>query len=144
MAESLGDTLEFAVMYDARGELVGAGVFIFQGDWVTNLHANILHRFRSDYAGEFLYWSAIERFCRKGFKVFDLGRSLLGSGNETFKMKWKPRKQLLAYWYALLPGHTLPELNQKNPKFQVAIWLWKRLPTLVVRPLGPFLIKGLA
>ena len=144
MVQSLGDTVEFAVMHDARGTLAGAGVFIFQGDRVTNLHANILHRFRSDYAGEFLYWSMIERYHRLGFKEFDLGRSLIVSGNETFKMKWKPRKQLLAYWYALLPGNSLPELNQKNPRFQMAIWLWKRLPAFVVRALGPFLIKGLA
>jgi hypothetical protein len=103
-----------------------------------------LRRFRSDYAGEFLYWMALERYCRKGFKVFDLGRSLIGSGNETFKMKWRPRKKHLAYWYALMPGGRLPELNQKNPKFQLAIQVWKRLPAFVVRPLGPLLIKGLA
>jgi FemAB-related protein (PEP-CTERM system-associated) len=144
MAESLGDTLEFAVVNGRHGELAGAGVFIFHGDVVTNLHANILRRFRSDYAGEFLYWSVIERYCWKDCKVFDLGRSLIGSGNEVFKMKWKPRKQLLAYWYALRPGQALPELNQKNPKFQLSIWMWKRLPSFVVRPLGPFLIRGLA
>ena len=144
MAVSLGDALEFAVVHDARGKLAGAGVFILQGDVATNLHANILRRFRSDYAGEFLYWSVIERYHRRGFKVFDMGRSLIGSGNETFKMKWKPLRQLLAYWYALKPGHALPELNQKNPKFQIAIWMWKRLPAFIVRPLGPFLIKGLA
>ena len=144
MAESLGDALEFAVMYNARGGIAGAGVFIFQGDVVTNLHANILHRYRTDYAGEFLYWSVIERYSQTGFKVFDLGRSLIGSGNESFKMKWKPRKRLLAYWYVIMPGHALPELNQKNPKFQMAIWIWKRLPSFIVRPLGPFLIKGLA
>jgi FemAB-related protein (PEP-CTERM system-associated) len=144
MAQTLGDALEFAVMYGPQGELAGAGVFILQGDRATNLHANILRRFRSEYAGEFLYWSAVERYCNKGLKVFDLGRSLLGSGNETFKMKWSPRKELLAYWYALMPGHQLPELNQKNPKFQLAISIWKRLPAFVVRPLGPALIKGLA
>lgn len=144
MAESLGDKLEFAMTYNANGKVAGAGVFIFQGDVVTNLHANILRRHRSEYAGEFLYWSAIERYCGMGFKVFDLGRSLIGSGNETFKMKWKPRKRLLAYWYVLTPGHALPELNQKNPKFQMAIWTWKHLPSFIVRFLGPFLIKGLA
>jgi hypothetical protein len=125
-------------------KLAGAGVFILEGDVATNLHANILRRFRSDYAGEFLYWSLIERYCQKGFKVFDLGRSLIGSGNESFKMKWKPHRQLLAYWYALMPGHALPDLNQKSPKFQLAIWMWKRLPSFAVRLLGPFLIKGLA
>ncbi len=144
MAESLGETLEFAVMYEPRGELVGAGVFIFQGEVATNLHANILHQFRSDYAGEFLYWSVITRYCQKGFQVFDMGRSLIGSGNEVFKSKWKPRKQLLAYWYSLREGMSMPELNQKNPKFQIAIWIWKHLPAFVVQPLGPFLIKGLA
>ncbi|HUE99797.1 MAG TPA: GNAT family N-acetyltransferase, partial [Anaerolineales bacterium] len=144
MAESLGDALEFAVMYGPHGELAGGGVFILQGDVATNLHANILRRFRSDYAGEFLYWSALERYCRKGLKIFDLGRSLIGSGNEAFKMKWRPRKELLAYWYALSSGNQLPERNQKNPKFQAAISIWKRLPAFIVRPLGPFLIKGLA
>lgn len=144
MAEWLGDALEVAVLYGSRGELAGAGVFILQGDTVTNLHANILRSFRSEYAGEFLYWSAVERYGNKGLKVFDLGRSLIGSGNETFKMKWRPRKKLLAYWYALMPGHLLPDLNQKNPKFQLAIQIWKRLPAFLVRPLGPYLIKGLA
>ena len=144
MAETLGEALEFALMYSARGELAGTGVFISHGDVVTNLHANILRRFRSDYAGEFLYWSLITRYCQRGFKVFDLGRSLIGSGNEAFKMKWKPRRQLLAYWYALMPGHALPDLNQKSPKFQFAIQMWKRLPAFVVRLLGPFLIRGLA
>jgi FemAB-related protein (PEP-CTERM system-associated) len=144
MAEALGEALEFAVMYGPRGELAGAGVFILQGNVATNLHANILRRFRSDYAGELLYWSALERYSHKGLKTFDLGRSLIGSGNEAFKMKWRPRKELLAYWYALMPAHELPELNQKNPKFQLAISVWKHLPAFLVRLLGPFLIKGLA
>ena len=144
MAETLGDKLEFSVLYGAGGELVGAGVFIFHDDVVTNLHANILRCFRSEYAGEFLYWSLIKRYCQKGFKIFDLGRSLIGSGNETFKIKWRPHRQLLAYWYALMPGHALPDLNQKSPKFQFAIRVWKRLPSFLVRLLGPFLIKGLA
>jgi FemAB-related protein (PEP-CTERM system-associated) len=144
MAEALDHALEFAVLYSPQGELAGAGVFISQDDVVTNLHANILRRFRSDYAGEFLYWSVIERYSRKGYKLFDLGRSLIGSGNEIFKMKWKPRKQVLAYWYALMPRHMLPELNQKNPKFQIAIWTWKHMPAFAVRLIGPFLIKGVA
>jgi len=144
MAEALGANLEFAVLYDADGKIAGAGVFIFHGDVVTNLHANILRGFRSNYAGEFLYWSVIERYSKMGFKVFDLGRSLIGSGNETFKMKWCPRRQLLAYWYALMEGASLPDLNQKNPKFQLVIKLWRLAPAFVVRLLGPHLINGLA
>ncbi|MDP2778032.1 MAG: GNAT family N-acetyltransferase [Anaerolineales bacterium] len=144
MAEYLGDTLEFAVLYNNGGKIAGGGVFIFQRDTVFNLHANILWHTRSAYAGEFLYWTVIERAIQKGLKTFDLGRSLIGSGNEVFKMKWALRKQNLAYWHWLAPGQELPALNQKNPKFQLAIAIWKRLPAFIVRSLGPFLIRGLA
>ncbi|MGC1378352.1 MAG: GNAT family N-acetyltransferase [Anaerolineales bacterium] len=144
MAVALGDALEFVVLYGPKSKIAGAGVFIARGSVVTNLHANILRRYRSNYAGEFLYWKVIERYCQKGFQTFDIGRSLIGSGNETFKLKWKPRKQLLAYWYALKPGGELPHINQKSPRFRFAIAMWKILPAFIVRPLGPFLIRGLA
>ena len=144
MAKLLGNALEFAVVRGSQGELAGAGVFILHENVVTNLHANILRQFRPDYAGDFLYWSVISHYSEKGFSILDMGRSLMGSGNETFKLKWKPHKKLLAYWYALGSGVSIPELNQKNPKFQIAIWLWQRLPDFIIRPLGPFLIKGLA
>lgn len=144
MAEALGDTLEFAVLRGPRQELAGAGVFIGHGDVIANLHANVLRRFRTDHSGEYLYWSAIKHYGELGFRVFDLGRSLIGSGNDVFKSKWKPHKQLLAYWYALIMGATLPDLNQKSPRFQLAMSIWKRLPSFVVRPVGPLLINGLA
>jgi FemAB-related protein (PEP-CTERM system-associated) len=144
MVSSLGDNLELAALYNARDKLIGAGVFIFNGDLATNLHANILQEARSDYAGEFLYWSAITRYSQKGFNVFDMGRSLIGSGNEVFKMKWNPRKQILAYWYYLRKMQDVPGLNQKNPKFRIAIWIWQRLPAFIVRLFGASLIKGLA
>lgn len=144
MLEALGEQIECAVVYDARGALAGAGVFILQEDTLHNLHANILRRYRPLYAGEFLYWSAIQRAIEKGLRVFDLGRSLIGSGNETFKLKWQPRKQPLAYWHYLRPGAALPALNQKNPRFRLAIWLWKRLPFPLVRLFGPYLIRGIA
>lgn len=144
MAIHLGDTLEFAVLYDPQGRIAGGGVFVYQGDTIFNLHANILRYVRSNYAGEFLYWSVIERAIQKGLKTFDLGRSLVGSGNEVFKLKWAPRKKLLAYWHWLAPGHPLPVINQKNPKFAIAIAVWKKLPAFIVRPLGPYLVRGIA
>jgi lipid II:glycine glycyltransferase (peptidoglycan interpeptide bridge formation enzyme) len=144
MVSSLGDDLELAALYNAQGKLIGAGVFIVSGAIATNLHANILQEARSDYAGEFLYWSAIMRYSQKGFHIFDMGRSLIGSGNEVFKMKWSPKKQILAYWYYLRKVRAVPGWNPKNPKFRVAIWIWQRLPAFVVRLIGPRLIRGLA
>lgn len=143
MAERLGEALQFAVTYDAQGKTTGGGVFIQQDKTIFNLHANVLRFARSSYSGEFLYWSVIEHAIQQGLSTFDLGRSLIGSGNDTFKTKWAPRKETLAYWYWLAQGRDLPSLNQKSPKFQLAIAIWKRLPALIVRPLGPCLIRGL-
>ena len=143
MAELLGNNLEFAVVRDETGTLAGAAVLVCQGRTASNLHANILRDFRSGYAGEFLYWSLLEHYCQRGMTVCDMGRSLNGSGNETYKMKWRPRKAPLAYWYYLPKGGPVPELNQKSARFQLAIRVWKLLPAFVVRALGPQLIRGI-
>lgn len=144
MAEEFGDQLEFCVVERDDGTPAGAGVLIRHGTVINNLYANILRAHRSDYAGEFLYWRIIERYAALGCDTFDIGRSLVGSGNETFKMKWKPRRVPLAYWYFLREGRRLPNLNQANPRFATAIRLWKRMPRCMVRPLGPLLIRGIA
>jgi FemAB-related protein (PEP-CTERM system-associated) len=144
MLDTLGDRFELVVVNDKDGHPAGGGVLIYDGKTANNLHANILRKYRQDYAGEFLYWSIFDHCCELGMQTFDLGRSLSGSGNEVFKMKWKPARHNLAYWYALCPGTTLPKLNQKNPKFQFAIAVWKRLPMPLVRWIGPSLIRGLA
>ena len=143
MAELLGDCVEFVVVKDAENGLAGSAVLVYHHGVASNLHANILHEFRSSYAGEFLYWSLLEHYCQKGLQVCDMGRSLNGSGNETFKLKWRPRQVPLAYWYYLPKGGEIPELNQKSPKFRFAIWLWQRLPPFAVRILGPGLIRGI-
>jgi FemAB-related protein (PEP-CTERM system-associated) len=143
MASLLGGNLEFVVINDAKESLVGSAVLVHHGETATNVHANILHRDRPEYAGECLYWNILEHYCQKGIKVCDMGRSLNGSGNEMFKLKWKPHKVPLAYWYYLPKGGSIPELNQKSPKYQFAILMWKRLPSFLVRALGPRLINGI-
>jgi len=143
MAETLGNQLEFVVVKDGSGALVGSSVLVYQEGMATNIHANILRQFRSNYAGEFLYWSILEHYCHNGVQTCDMGRSLNGSGNETYKMKWRPRKAPLAYWHYLPRGGSIPELNQKSARFQFMIRLWQFLPYFVVRIIGPSLIRGI-
>lgn len=143
MASLLDDNLEFVVIKDVKDALVGSAVLAYHGTTATNLHANILHKYRSEYAGECLYWNILAHYIQRGIKVCDMGRSLNGSGNEIFKFKWKPRKVPLAYWYYLPKGGPIPVLNQKSAKFQLAIWMWKQLPAFAVRALGPYLIRGI-
>ena len=90
-----------------------------------------------------LYWTALQYSLEKGFKNFDFGRSTPGEGTFRFKEQWGA-KPLQLHWQYLLPeGGTLPELNTRNPKFEIAIKIWQRLPLPVTRILGPHLVKNI-
>jgi FemAB-related protein (PEP-CTERM system-associated) len=90
-----------------------------------------------------LYWSCLGFACNHGFRVFDFGRSTVGGGTYRFKEQWGAYPVPL-YWHYWLKKETpIPELNPGNPKFRLAINLWKKLPLPVTRYLGPLIVKNL-
>ena len=74
---------------------------------------------------------------------FDMGRSEAGSTNLKFKGKWGTREIVLNYNYYLKRGKGIPFLNPRNPRYRLAISMWKRLPLPVTRTLGPWFIRGI-
>jgi FemAB-related protein (PEP-CTERM system-associated) len=88
-----------------------------------------------------LYWEMIKDACERGFRRYHLGRSTTGSGAEQFKKKWNSETSQL-YWYHHRPdGRQKPVLNVDNPKFQLAIAAWRKLPLWATRMLGPSLAR---
>jgi len=90
-----------------------------------------------------LYWSVIRFACESGYKLFDFGRSTPGEGTYKFKQQWGAKPVQLYWHYWLKNGGPLPELNPDNPKYRLAIKLWKRLPVALTRFLGPMIVKNL-
>jgi hypothetical protein len=85
----------------------------------------------------------IRYYCLNGMSQFHLGRSTAESGSEQFKKKWNASTKQL-YWYFDVPnGRTRPELNVDNPKFRLAISIWRQLPLIVTRWLGPKLARAI-
>lgn len=90
-----------------------------------------------------LYWNSLKFACESGYAIFDFGRSTPGEGTYKFKEQWGA-KPLQLYWhYWLRDGGPLPELNPKNPKYQMAIEIWKRLPIAVTKLIGPKVVKNI-
>ena len=142
--ERFGSGAVLGVAYNGDGAPVGANLLMLHGSSATQVHANALQDHRSLLPAEFLYYSAIQTCCDLGLDRLDLGRSLIGSGNEQFKMKWRPRRLELDYWYHLSrPDAPLPALNQGNPRLKYAIRTWQHLPLWLLRRIGPRLIKGI-
>jgi len=91
----------------------------------------------------FLYWSIFCLAGQKGYRVFDFGRSSVGSGTHRFKMQWGSQEVPLFWTYWLSEGASLPELNPQNPRYKLAIALWKRLPLTLTNWLGPRIVRCL-
>jgi FemAB-related protein (PEP-CTERM system-associated) len=85
----------------------------------------------------FLYWSIFCLAGERGYRVFDFGRSSVGSGTHRFKMQWGSLEVPLYWAYWLPEGVELPELNPQNARYRLAIKAWSRLPLALTNLLGP-------
>lgn len=94
-------------------------------------------------ANMFLYWEVLSNAINSGMKYFDFGRSSKDAGTFKFKKQWGAKEQQLYWQYSLFDSQELPELNPNNPKYQLAISIWKMLPVWVTKIIGPFLVKNL-
>lgn len=94
-------------------------------------------------ANDFKYWELMRRACARGLKVFDYGRSKQGTGPYAFKKNWGFEPQPLSYEFRLFKRDGIPQNNPNNPKYQLMIKTWRKLPIGVANWLGPFIVKNL-
>ena len=94
-------------------------------------------------ANMLLYSAALEFGCGAKYRVFDFGRSTPGSGTYHFKQQWGAKPFPLHWYYWLSNGGALPEISPQNPKFRLAIEVWKRLPVSITRIVGPAIVRNI-
>lgn len=92
---------------------------------------------------DFMYWEVMRRAAERGYRMFDFGRSKLGTGAYAFKRNWGFEPAPLHYRFRLAPGAKIPDNNPLNPKYRLFISAWKRLPLPVTTLLGPPIVRGL-
>jgi FemAB-related protein (PEP-CTERM system-associated) len=91
----------------------------------------------------FMYVELMTRAAARGCTQFDFGRSKMGSGSWAFKRGWRMRERTLPYRVLLVRAARMPNLNPTNPRFKMAIRLWRRLPLPVTRILGPAVVRSI-
>ena len=92
---------------------------------------------------DFMYWELMRRSAEEEIEIFDFGRSKQGAGSYSFKKNWGFEPTPLHYEYHLVKAATVPEVNPNNPKYQMFIKLWRKLPLGMTRWLGPHIVKNL-
>ncbi len=98
---------------------------------------------RAGRGNDFMYWEVMRHAAASGCRMFDFGRSKIGTGAYDFKRNWGFEPEPLDYRYILRPGETIPDNNPLNPKFGLFIAAWKRLPLPIANAIGPHLVRGL-
>jgi serine/alanine adding enzyme len=136
-----GETRLFVVRHNRRP--AAASLVHWYRDTIQVPWASSLREFNPLSANVFLYWQMVQFAIARGFRVFDFGRSTPGEGTFLFKKQWgaEPRALVWEYWTA--EGQPVPQLSPKNPKFDLAIRAWQRLPLRVATALGPLVVRNI-
>jgi FemAB-related protein (PEP-CTERM system-associated) len=143
LREEFGDDCEVLLVRSPEGRVV-SGVLSFRfRDEILPYYAGDAPEARALAANDFKYWEVMRRAVERGARVFDYGRSKVGTGPYDFKRNWGFEPQPLQYRYHLVRAARVPENNPNNPKYRLFIQAWRRLPLAVANFLGPHIVKNL-
>lgn len=124
------------------GRAVAAALTWRWRDTVEVPWASSLREFNAMAPNNLLYWTVIQRAIGEGAGVLDFGRSTPGEGTFHFKRQWGAEPLPLCWEYDLTGGE-LPDHSPKNPRFGLAIRLWKRLPLPIANAIGPHIVRSI-
>lgn len=139
---AFGDDCEIMTIFKDDAPVASVMSFYFR-DEVIPYYGGSLAAARGLMANDFMYWELMRRACEAEIRVFDYGRSREGTGSYRFKKHWGFTPEPLYYQYHLVRQEAMPDLSPGNPKYQIAIAVWKRLPTSLTRIVGPLIARGL-
>lgn len=123
------------------GKVLAVSVnFIYKGEMHT-YHAAADTRYNALGPNTFMYFEHLRWAGQSGLRLFDFGRSKKGTGVFEFKRHWNTVQRELPYEMLLIKRKSLPNFSPANPKFELAIRVWQRLPLIVTRLAGPALIR---
>jgi FemAB-related protein (PEP-CTERM system-associated) len=141
--EEFPETTRINTVYAKMGDPVASGFLVGFKEILEIPWASSLRSYNQYSPNMLLYWSALMFACENGYKIFDFGRSTPGEGTYKFKEQWGAKPIQLYWQYWMRNGGPLPELNPKNPKYQMAIKIWQKLPVALTKIIGPAIVKNL-
>ncbi|MEQ1889845.1 MAG: FemAB family XrtA/PEP-CTERM system-associated protein [Alphaproteobacteria bacterium] len=94
-------------------------------------------------ANDLMYWRLMRQARERGYRVFDFGRSKAGTGPYSFKKNWGFTPVPVTHAYYLPDGGPIPNTNPTNPKYELMIKAWQRMPLALANLIGPYIIRGI-
>jgi FemAB-related protein (PEP-CTERM system-associated) len=142
LKEEFGDDCEVRTIV-LNGEIVASVLSFYWRDEVVPYYGGGMPIARDVAGNDFMYWNLMQFAAARGCRIFDFGRSKLGTGAYDFKKNWGFTAQPLPYEYRLYESRELPDNNPLNPKYQLFIKMWKKLPLPLANFIGPHIVRNL-
>ena len=142
LLQVFGDKCKILNLYKDKVPVSSVMSFYFK-DEVLPYYAGGTLLARKVKAFDYMYWVVMEQSREEGLKTFDYGRSKEGTGSYSFKKNWGFVPQSLPYQYELISIDVLPEINPLNPKYQLFIKAWQKMPLFMTKIIGPIISKNL-
>lgn len=143
LQQVFGDECEVRSIYTSDDRLVASVLSFYWRDEVVPYYGGGMDLAREVAGNDFMYWNLMQAAAARGCRIFDYGRSKLGTGAYDFKKNWGFTATPLPYEYKLYASSQLPDNNPLNPKYQLFIKMWKKLPLPVANFLGPYIVRNL-
>ena len=142
LRDTFADAVDVLTVLDDGRPIASVMNFYFR-DQVLPYYGGGTLAARNRGGNDFMYWEVMRRAGEQGCRLFDFGRSKIGTGAYSFKKNLGFDPAPLHYRYRLRPGASLPDHNPLNPKYRLFIAGWKRLPLPVANLLGPPIVRGI-
>lgn len=131
------------MIIEKDGRIISGVMSFYFRDEVLPYYGGGTHEARESAGNDFMYWELMRRACERGLRTFDFGRSKRNTGSFDFKKNWGFEPQPLHYEYQLHGAEEVPDHNPLNPKYQLFIKAWRKLPLRLANLVGPHIVKNL-
>jgi len=142
LLDTFGDKCRVLTILN-KGVAVSSVLNFYFKDQVLPFYGGGPAEARACKANDFMYWELMRLSVAQGIKVFDFGRSKDGAGSYRFKKHWGFTPEPLHYRFHLINAKSMPDLSPVNPKYQMAIKYWQKLPLSVTHVVGPIIARNL-
>lgn len=143
LLDVFGSDCDVLTVTDPSGKALSSVLSFYFRDEVLPYYAGDDLAARGAAANDFKYWELMQSAADRGFRLFDYGRSKVGTGPYSFKKNWGFEPQPLSYEYRLYKRDSVPQNNPMNPKYRAFIAMWRHLPIGVANTIGPYIVRNL-
>ncbi len=116
---------------------VAGALLLFFGDTVVPYYVGSRRDAFRWAVNDFLYWELMRYARERGARVFDFGRSKVGTGAFLYKRLWGFEPEPLRYRVWTRSANAVPGRSSADPGVQWLQRLWRRLPLSLTKLLGP-------